>query len=79
METKVRDERVWFIMFDSPHCKRCRDVLDVWEDLANHNMKDTDFNVAYLYCPKAYDVCLRLGIKGYPTLSVLTDTWIYDY
>ena len=66
-------------MFDSPHCKKCHEVLDVWEDLANHNMHDPSFNVAYLFCPRAYDHCQRLGVRGYPTLSVLEKRKVYDY
>ena len=78
-ETQVRDSQVWFIMFDSPHCKRCGEVLDVWEDLANHNMNDPSFNVAYLFCPRAFEVCQRLQVRGYPTLSVLDGRSVYDY
>ena len=66
-------------MFDSPHCKRCKEVLDVWEDLANHNMLEENISVAYLFCPRAYDICQRLGIRGYPTLSVLDGNYVYDY
>lgn len=78
-ETKVKDDQIWFIFFDSPHCKKCHQVLDVWEDLANHHMLDYNIHIAYMFCPRSYDICQRLGVKGYPTLSVLDDHFVYDY
>ena len=32
-----------------------------------------------MFCPRSYDVCQRLGVKGYPTLAVLDDHFVYDY
>ena len=75
----VKDDQVWFIMFDSPRCKYCHEVLEHWEDFANFNIHQTDFKIAYLFCPRAFDTCNRLGVKGYPTLSVLDGNHVYDY
>ena len=75
----VKDDQVWFIMFDSPRCKYCHEVLEHWEDFANFNIHQKDFKIAYLFCPRAFDTCNRLGVKGYPTLSVLDGNHVYDY
>ena len=75
----VKDDQIWFIMFDSPRCKYCHEVLEHWEDFANFNIHETSFNIAYLFCPRAFDTCNRLGVKGYPTLSVLDGNYIYDF
>ena len=37
------------------------------------------FKLAHVVCPKSITVCNRLGIRGYPTISVLDGNAIYDY
>ena len=53
--------------------------MDVWEDLASIVEMHKNFRVAHIICPKSIVVCNRLGIVGFPTLSVLDGAYIYDY
>lgn len=48
-------------------------------DLSNVQELVTVFKIAHLNCGKAHAVCHRLGIKGFPTISVLEGEKIYDY
>ena len=34
-ESKVRNDETWLIFFDSPSCRRCPEVYDVFIDLSN--------------------------------------------
>ena len=57
----------------------CPEIMDVWEDLANIPELHIDYQIGHVLCPKAHETCYRLGIKGFPTLSVLDGNHIYDY
>lgn len=70
----------------------CDDVNETWEDLANHQaMKQgrhhqnyetpnsNDFKVARINCARSQSVCHRLGVSGFPTLSIVSGEAIYDY
>ena len=70
-ERRVRHDETWLIFFDSPTCKRCNEVYDVFLDLSNVPDFVSEFKLAHIMCPKANSVCFRLGIRGYPTISVL--------
>jgi len=58
-ETRVKDEQVWLIFFDSPVCRRCDEVMDTWEDLANiaAQIPTTTYKIGHLMCPKALYIC----------------------
>ena len=62
----------------------------MWEDLSTHmelnkmrsteqNLTPPSYRVARLNCARATEVCHRLHITGFPTLSVLDGAAIYDY
>ena len=38
-----------------------------------------EFKLAHVLCPKSNEVCHRLGIRGFPTISVLDGDRVYDY
>ena len=78
-QTRVKHGQVWLIFFDAPTCKRCPEVYDVFLDLSNVPELVSVFKLAHVVCPRSMDVCNRLGIRGYPTISVLDGNSIYDY
>ena len=40
---------------------------------------ESQFRVAHILCGKNVSTCRRLGVKGYPTLTVLDKDHAYDY
>ena len=48
-------------------------------DLSNVPDFVSEFKLAHVMCPRATAVCFRLGVRGYPTISVLRGSHIYDY
>ena len=78
-ENRVKHGQVWLIFFDSFTCKRCPEVYDVFLDLSNVPELVSVFKLAHVICPRSMDVCNRLGIRGYPTISVLDGKSIYDF
>jgi len=42
-------------------------------------MAGNNYRVARLNCATSINICHRLGITGFPTLSVLSKNAIYDY
>ena len=78
-ENSVRNGETWLILFDSPTCKRCPEVYDVFLDLSNVQELVSEFMLARITCGRAITVCHRLGIRGFPTISVLQNGRIYDY
>ena len=63
----------------------------MWQDLADHTDRTNkrlvnsaqqtgqSYTVAHLNCARATNICHRLGVTGFPTLSVLTGNAVYDY
>ena len=78
-ELKVKNDQTWLVFFDSYTCQRCPEVYDVFLDLSNVQELVSEFKLAHIQCGKAHSVCHRLGIKGFPTISVLEGSKIYDY
>ena len=79
MERKVRHDQIWLIFFDSPTCKGCPFVYQTFLDLSNVQELVSVFKLGHVVCGRATAVCHRLGIKGFPTISVLAGGRIYDY
>ena len=78
-ERKVRHDQIWLIFFDSPTCKGCPFVYQTFLDLSNVQELVSVFKLGHVVCGRATAVCHRLGIKGWPTISVLAGSKIYDY
>ena len=78
-ETSVRHSQTWLFFFDSPVCRRCNEIGEVFLDLSNVPEMVSEFKMARVVCPKAHSVCHRLGVKGFPTISVLQGNFVYDY
>ena len=60
-------------------CRRCNEIREVFLDLSNVPEMVAEFKMARVLCPKAHSVCHRLGVKGFPTISVLEGGKVYDY
>ena len=78
-ETTVRFDETWLIFFDDVSCKRCPQIMDTFEDLANIYELHKSFKIGHILCPRYAGICNRLGIRGLPTISVLHGSQIYDY
>ena len=48
-------------------------------DLSNIPQLLSVFKLAHVSCPKAMQVCNRLSVRGFPTISVLDGERAYDY
>ena len=78
-ETRVRHDQIWLVFFDSQACKRCHEIYQVFLDLSNVPELVSVFKLAHVLCPKSMEVCHRLGVRGFPTISVLEGDRVYDY
>ena len=77
--TQIEND-IWFIFFDSSNCGRgCRLIDETWEDLSLLKAGELNAKIAHLVCPRYGALCQRLGIIGWPTLSIVSGGQVYDY
>ena len=69
LDTKMLiGDTAWFIEFYAPWCPHCQKLAPTWDTLYRRNKEK--LNVARVDCTsKAGEpVCIRFGVKGFPTL-----------
>ena len=54
-------------------------MYETFLDLSNVPELVSVFKLAHVMCPNSMPVCYRLGIRGFPTISVLKGGIVYDY
>ena len=54
LEQKVKKDETWLVFFDSPTCKRCPEVYDVFLDLSNVQELVSVFKLAHIQCGRAH-------------------------
>ena len=67
-----------YAKFFAPWCGHCKNMAADWETLSN-TIKDV--TVAEVDCTQAdaKALCTKYGVRGYPTLKLFKDGYVYNY
>merc|ERR1712232_1135889 len=70
-------EGTWLVEFYAPWCGHCKRLAPTWEELATS--ASGEFNVAKVDCTVERDLAQRFGIRGFPTIKLVSNGKYYDY
>jgi protein disulfide-isomerase-like protein len=69
-DENIADGRYWFVDFYASWCDHCKEMEQVWEDLALIENPDGKVYIASVNCVLYPDLCARVGVESYPTLRL---------
>jgi len=75
-DDKTKDG-LWMVEFFAPWCGHCKRLAPTWEELATS--ANGEFNVAKVDCTVERDLAQRFGIRGFPTIKLVSNGKYYDY
>ncbi|CAA7398182.1 unnamed protein product [Spirodela intermedia] len=71
---KVKEKgTVWFVKFCVPWCKFCKNLGNLWEDLAKSVEVEDEIEIGQVDCSVDKPVCTKADIHSYPTFKVFYD------
>ena len=78
-KTSVAGKKDWFIKFYAPWCGHCKKMAPIWQQL--FELHGNSVNVAKVDCTAndAKDLCGLFGIRGYPSLKLLSGDKVYKF
>jgi len=68
---------VWFVEFYAPWCGHCKALTPTWDKLATE--VKGKFNIAKVDATEEKDLATSFGIRGFPTLKLITAGKQYEY
>ncbi|CAA6661810.1 unnamed protein product [Spirodela intermedia] len=71
---KVKEKgTVWFVKFCVPWCKFCKNLGNLWEELAKSVEVEDEIEIGQVDCSVDKPVCTKTDIHSYPTFKVFYD------
>lgn len=74
LDEKVNEGKEVFVKFYSPSCPHCTRMQSAWEEL-----KSSKVQVGQVDCTQNTDACKRFGVRGVPSLALVSGGKLYRY
>lgn len=72
-DSVAKTTKTTFVMFHAPWCGHCKRLAPDWALLAKSFMDNDSVVIAKVDCTENRNICVRYGVKGYPTLKLFRE------